>query len=64
MCQVSSCSVSADTVNSSSIPDAYSNSNEVEDFTQVSVLSLFEIVTPGGLDVSCEVSLKLIRVCS
>jgi len=46
------------------IPDAYSNSNEVEDFTQVSVLSLFEIVTPGGLDVSCEVLLKLIHACS
>lgn len=32
------------------VPDDYSNTNEVEDYTQVSVLALFEIVNPGGLD--------------
>lgn len=31
--------------------DGYANSNEVEDYAQISVLALFEIVTPGGLDV-------------
>ncbi|KAH7106136.1 hypothetical protein BKA62DRAFT_688974 [Auriculariales sp. MPI-PUGE-AT-0066] len=34
----------------SCVPDAYSNSNEIEDFTQVGVLVLYDIVTPGGLN--------------
>ncbi|KZV88927.1 hypothetical protein EXIGLDRAFT_678418 [Exidia glandulosa HHB12029] len=34
----------------SCVPDNYANSNEVEDYTQVGVLSMYEIVTPGGLD--------------
>ncbi|KAH7106114.1 hypothetical protein BKA62DRAFT_688889 [Auriculariales sp. MPI-PUGE-AT-0066] len=36
----------------SCVPDDYSNTNEIEDYTQVGVLALFEIVTPGGLDVA------------
>lgn len=32
------------------VPDAYSNSNEIEDYTQVGVLAMYEIVNPGGLD--------------
>ncbi|EJD53722.1 hypothetical protein AURDEDRAFT_110488 [Auricularia subglabra TFB-10046 SS5] len=38
--------ISADTC----VPDAYSNSNEVEDYTQVGVLALYDIVNPGGLN--------------
>ncbi|KZV85503.1 hypothetical protein EXIGLDRAFT_726077 [Exidia glandulosa HHB12029] len=34
----------------SCVPDDYANSNNVEDYTQVGVLSLYEIVNPGGLD--------------
>jgi hypothetical protein len=34
----------------SCVPDDYSNVNNVEDYTQVGVLSLYEIVNPEGLD--------------
>ena len=30
--------------------DGYANSNEVKDYAQISILALFEIRTPGGLD--------------
>jgi len=64
VCQVGRYPAPADKLRSSSTSDAYSNTNEVEDYTQVGVLSLFEIVTPGGLDVSYEISLWLIRTFS
>ncbi|OBT66254.1 hypothetical protein VE03_04345 [Pseudogymnoascus sp. 23342-1-I1] len=32
------------------VPDDYSNSSNTEDYTQISVLALYEIVNPGGLD--------------
>ncbi|OBT40697.1 hypothetical protein VE00_08902 [Pseudogymnoascus sp. WSF 3629] len=40
-----------DAINADScVPDDYSNSSNAEDYTQVSVLALYEIVNPGGLD--------------
>ncbi|KAL2068042.1 hypothetical protein VTL71DRAFT_16140 [Oculimacula yallundae] len=32
------------------VPDSYSNSNAIEDFAQIGVVSLFSVVNPGGLD--------------
>ncbi|EJD43987.1 hypothetical protein AURDEDRAFT_114493 [Auricularia subglabra TFB-10046 SS5] len=49
--QSSSTSTFLNAINADScVPDDYSNTNNVEDYTQVGVLSMYEIVNPGGLD--------------
>ncbi|KZW01044.1 hypothetical protein EXIGLDRAFT_638638 [Exidia glandulosa HHB12029] len=34
----------------SCVPEDYSNTNEIEDYATIGLMSLYEIITPGGLD--------------